>query len=61
MHLGSLKDLFKVLAGDLSHSRSVSRSVRPPLQNSLSSGFRAAALDEEYVSAYVLAIYRVGF
>ena len=25
MHLG----LFKVLAGDLSHSRSVSRSVRP--------------------------------
>ena len=70
VHLGLLKDYLRFLAGDLSHSRSVSRSVRPLyflglrfdliyscklLMNSLSSGSRAAALDEEYVSTYFLA------
>ena len=29
VHLGLLKDYLSFLAGDLSHSRSVSRSVRP--------------------------------
>ena len=29
MHLELLKDYLRFLAGDLSHSRSVSRSVRP--------------------------------
>ena len=29
VHLGLLKDYLRFLAGDLSHSRSVSRSVRP--------------------------------
>ena len=29
MHLGLLKDYLRILAGDLSHSRSVSRSIRP--------------------------------
>ena len=29
MHLGLLKDYLRFLAEDLSHSRSVSRSVRP--------------------------------
>ena len=39
MHLGLLKDYLRFLAGDLSHSRSVSRSVRP-----LYLGFRSPAI-----------------
>ena len=38
MHLGLLKDYLRFLAGDLSHSRSVSRSVRRIL------GFRSPAI-----------------
>ena len=70
MHLGLFKYYLRFLAGDLRHSRSVSRSVRPLyflrirfdliyscklLKNALSLGSRAAALDEEYVSTYFLA------
>ena len=67
MHFGLLCDYLRFLAGDLSHSRSVSRSVRPLyfylglrfqfqlVKNALSSVFRAAVLDEEYVSTYFLA------
>ena len=71
MHLGLLKDYLTFLAGDLRHSRSVSRSVRPlffflgllfDLINSCKLivecpflGSRAAALDEEYVSTHFLA------
>ena len=69
MHLGLLKNYLRFLAGDLSHSRSVSRSVRPlyflglrfdliyscKLFVECPLGSRAAALDEEYVSTYFLA------
>ena len=70
MHLGLLKDYLRFLAGDLSHSRSVSRSVRTlyfflgllfDLIYSCKINCRMpfprgiVLLHEEYVSTYFLA------
>ena len=69
VHLRLLKDYLRFLAGDLSHSRSVSGNVHPlkflgsrfdliySCKLSVECPFlgsRVAALDEEYVSTYFL-------